>query len=86
MDETRSDREYPGTSGNWGNQISSSDTSNMLAMLQLLRQKLPSALLSTCSTQQTYVGANGNPVGDVSEFAKILDYVMVMNYDVWGGE
>ena len=57
----------------------------MLSMLQLLRQKLPTTLLSTCTTQQTYVGANGNPVGDVSQFANVLDHVMVMNYDVWGG-
>ncbi|KWU47291.1 glycoside hydrolase [Rhodotorula sp. JG-1b] len=84
LDGVDIDWEYPGTQGNAGNQVSSSDTQNMLSMLQLLRQKLPTTLLSTCTTQQTYVGANGNPVGDVSQFANVLDHVMVMNYDVWG--
>ncbi|GAA5992699.1 hypothetical protein JCM10908_006887 [Rhodotorula pacifica] len=84
LDGVDIDWEYPGTQGNAGNEVSSSDTQNMLSMLQLLRQKLPTALLSTCTTQQTYIGADSNPVGDVSQFANVLDYVMVMNYDVWG--
>lgn len=78
------DREYPGTAGNPGNQISGSDTDNLLATVQLLRQQLPSTLLSTCTTQTTYV-SDGSPLTNVASFANVLDYVMVMNYDVWGG-
>ena len=28
--------------------------------------------------------ASGNPSTDVSGFAKVLDYIAIMNYDVWG--
>lgn len=31
-----------------------------------------------------WLGKDGNPVGDVSAFAKVLDYVAIMNYDMWG--
>ncbi|GAA5916176.1 glycoside hydrolase family 18 protein [Sporobolomyces salmoneus] len=78
------DWEYPGTQGNPGNIIDSADTANMLLFLQELRTALPDKRLSTCTTQQTYIGANGSPIADVSEFAKVLDNILVMNYDVWG--
>ncbi|KPV77337.1 glycoside hydrolase family 18 protein, partial [Rhodotorula graminis WP1] len=75
---------YPGTNGADGNQVSSSDTANMLKFLQALRAALPQKLLSTCTTQSAYVGADGSPLTDVSAFAKVLDHILVMNYDVWG--
>jgi GH18 family chitinase len=78
-------REYPGTQGDSANVVSSSDTANLLLFLQALRTALPNTRLSTCTTQQTYVGANGNPIGDVSAYAALLDNILVMNYDVWGG-
>lgn len=31
-----------------------------------------------------WLGQNGNPVTDVTGFAKVLDYVTIMNYDIWG--
>ena len=31
-----------------------------------------------------WLGKDGNPVDDVSAFAKVLDYVAIMNYDTWG--
>ena len=31
-----------------------------------------------------WLGPNGTPVTDVSGFAKVLDYVTIMNYDIWG--
>lgn len=79
-------REYPGTQGAGSNEVSSSDTANLLSFLKLLRSSLPNKRLSTCTTQQTYVGANGSPIGDVSAYAQYLDAILVMNYDVWGGE
>ena len=58
----------------------------MLLFLQELRVAMPNKRLSTCTTQQAYIGANGSPLTDVSAFAKVLDNILVMNYDVWGGE
>ncbi|TNY19076.1 glycoside hydrolase [Rhodotorula diobovata] len=75
---------YPGTNGNPGNQISSSDTANLLKMLTELRTALPKKLLSTCTTQSAYIGADGSPLTDVKAFANVLDHILVMNYDVWG--
>ncbi|GAA5956788.1 hypothetical protein JCM3765_005737 [Sporobolomyces pararoseus] len=78
------DWEYPGTQGNPGNIVSSADTANMLLFLQALRAAMPDKRLSTCTTQQTYIGSNGSPLKDVSAFADVLDNILVMNYDVWG--
>ncbi|GAA5944465.1 glycoside hydrolase family 18 protein [Sporobolomyces koalae] len=78
------DWEYPGTQGNDGNIVSSADTANMLLFLQALRKAMPDKRLSTCTTQQAYIGANGSPLTDVSAFGKVLDNILVMNYDVWG--
>ncbi|GAA6062786.1 hypothetical protein JCM10212_002155 [Sporobolomyces blumeae] len=78
------DWEYPGTQGADGNIVSSGDTANLLLFLQDLRAALPDKRLSTCTTQQAYIGANGSPLVDVSAYAKVLDNILVMNYDVWG--
>jgi chitinase len=31
-----------------------------------------------------WLGPEGIPVSDVSGFAKVLDFVVIMNYDIWG--
>jgi chitinase len=31
-----------------------------------------------------WLGADGKPMANVSGFAKVLDYVAIMNYDIWG--
>lgn len=80
-------REYPGTNGAAGNYQSPSDTANFLLFLQALRRALgASAHITSCSTQRAFIGSNGSPLTDVSAFAAVLDGVLVMNYDVWGGE
>ena len=79
------DWEYPGQQGNAGNAVSSSDTTNFLLFLQQLRRVLPQSAKITAATQTVpFAASNGIPLQDVSEFAKVLDWVLLMNYDVWG--
>lgn len=79
------DWEYPSQQGNAGNGVSTSDTTNFLLFLQLLRRMLPSSAKVTAATQTVpFAGSNGLPLQDLSEFANVLDWVVLMNYDVWG--
>ncbi|KAI0076134.1 chitinase [Panus rudis PR-1116 ss-1] len=80
------DWEYPGNQGIGCNVISPNDTSNFLSFLQQLRkdpvgQKL---ILTAAAPITPWKGPDGNSLTDVSEFAKVLDYVAVMNYDISG--
>ena len=80
-----SDWEYPGTSGDSGNVVSSKDSENYLSFLKILRNTLPSNAVITAATQVwPFAGPNGMPLSDVSEFAKVFDWILLMNYDVWG--
>jgi chitinase len=77
--------EYPNHQGIGCNTISVNDTANFLAFLQELRVNLAKKLtLSAAVSVVPFNDATGNPSADVSGFAKVLDYVVVMNYDVWG--
>ena len=79
------DWEYPGQQGNAGNGVSSSDTANFLLFLQDLRRVLPPPAKITAATQTVpFAGPDGYPLQDASEFSKVLDWVLLMNYDVWG--
>ncbi|WWC64508.1 uncharacterized protein I303_107118 [Kwoniella dejecticola CBS 10117] len=79
------DWEYPGTTGADGNAISNNDSANFLLFLQELRAALPSGALITTATQVwPFAGSNGSPMSDVSEFAKVIDWILIMNYDIWG--
>jgi chitinase len=79
------DWEYPGQDGNKGNQVNSGDTANYLQFLQLLRSTLPSSAMITAAVQpETFADSNGRPMKEISDFAKLLDWVLIMNYDVWG--
>lgn len=79
------DWEYPGVKGADNNIVSSDDSANYLIFLRLLRKTLPpTAILSAATQVWPFAGPTGAPLSDVSEFAKLLDWVMVMNYDVWG--
>lgn len=81
------DWEYPGAGGAAGNKIRSTDTANFLLFLQQLRQVLGAkSHITTSATHRAFIGDGGSPIADVSAFAKVLDGVLVMNYDVWGGE
>lgn len=78
------DWEYPGQVGA-GNQYDPSDTANFQSFLQELRAALPKgALLTGAVSLQPWTSSNGQPVGSVARAAGVMDYIMIMNYDVWG--
>ena len=79
------DWEYPGQVGQSGNKATPNDTLNFLSFLQLLKTALPvGAKITAAVPSVPFAGADGKPLGDVSAFAKALDWVLLMNYDVWG--
>jgi len=81
------DWEYPGHEGDSGNSVASNDSANFLLFLQLLRATLPAPARITAATQTSpFVDSHGQPMEDVSECAKVLDWILLMNYDVWGCE
>lgn len=79
------DWEYPGKEGASHGHFHYTDTANFLSFLQLLRAKLPpAACISAAVETTTFVGETGEPESDLTEFAEVLDWVLLMNYDVWG--
>ena len=60
------------------------DTANFLSFLQELRQAEPNVTLSAATSISPFKDTNGTPSTDVSGFAKVLDYIAIMNYDVYG--
>lgn len=79
------DWEYPNDAGAGDNVYDPSDARNFQTFLQELRSALPAgALLTAAVTHAPWIGSRGEPVGSVARAAGALDYVMIMNYDVWG--
>ncbi|KAG8720322.1 hypothetical protein FRC09_009765 [Ceratobasidium sp. 395] len=79
------DWEYPGLAGIGCNTKSPNDTSNFLAFLQELRTALPNTTFSAATAITPFVGPDqSTPSTNVSEFASLLDYIAIMNYDIWG--
>ncbi|THH00031.1 hypothetical protein EW026_g2419 [Hermanssonia centrifuga] len=78
------DWEYPNKQGLGCNIINAQDTPNFLSFLQELRTAAPNLTLSAAASIVPFAGPDGTPSTDVSEFAKVLDYVAIMNYDIWG--
>lgn len=77
------DWEYPGHQGDSANVVSHQDALNFLAFLRILRAALPAGAVITAATQPVpFVGEDGQPMRDVSEFAMLLDWILIMNYDV----
>ncbi|KAF9003663.1 endochitinase [Cyathus striatus] len=79
------DWEAPNSEGA-GNGYSPKDTANFLEFLNLLRQHPTGSRLTLTAATQTvpFIGEDGNPSQDVSRFAWYLDWIAIMNYDVWG--
>ncbi|KAJ7904643.1 glycoside hydrolase [Mycena olivaceomarginata] len=79
------DWEYPGIQGAGNNIVSACDSANFLKFLQLLRSVLPPCAKITAATQTVpFAGPDGSPLKDVTAFAEVLDWILLMNYDAWG--
>jgi chitinase len=78
--------EYPGRQGIGCNVVNSQDTENFLLFLEQLRKDPQgSRLLITAAVGiAPFVGPDGSALTDVSRFSQVLDFVSIMNYDVWG--
>ncbi|KAF5317644.1 hypothetical protein D9758_018631 [Tetrapyrgos nigripes] len=80
------DWEYLNRQGLGCNVIDPNDTANFVTFLKELRQDPIGATLdlSAAVSITPYNDANKKPSTDMSEFAKYLDTIMIMNYDIWG--
>ncbi|KZT29101.1 glycoside hydrolase family 18 protein [Neolentinus lepideus HHB14362 ss-1] len=80
------DWEYPANQGIGCNTISRNDTSNFLAFLQLLRKDPigKNLTLSAATGIGPFYNAKGEQSRNIKGFAEVLDYIEVMNYDIWG--
>ncbi|KIK80302.1 glycoside hydrolase family 18 protein, partial [Paxillus rubicundulus Ve08.2h10] len=80
------DWEYPNAIGIGCNTISPNDTKNFLSFLQELRKNPVGATLTLSAATHIlpFVDATGGRSTDVTGFAKVLDYISIMNYDVFG--
>ena len=78
--------EYPTKTGIGCNTMNKDDTANFLSFLQELRlDPTGHKLILTASTPiLPYNGPDGSPLTDVSGFAKVLNHIEIMNYDIWG--
>ncbi|KIK41262.1 glycoside hydrolase family 18 protein [Suillus luteus UH-Slu-Lm8-n1] len=86
LDGIQFDWEFPNDQGIGCNTINVNDTENFVAFLQELRQN-PRAAKLTLSVDvglTLFLDATGHPSKDATGFAKALDYVVVMDYEVWG--
>ena len=82
---TRISWESPNRQGIGCNTISKQDTPNLLSLLRELRvHPIGKRLILTAATPLTpWFDPNGQP-SNIRPFAKLLNYVAIMNYDLWG--
>jgi len=80
------DWEYPSNVGVGCNIVSPNDTANFLSFLQELRaDPVGSKLFLTAATSVTpWADASGSPATNLTGFSDVLDYIAIMNYDIWG--
>jgi chitinase len=79
------DHEYPNSQGIGCNSIRDTDSANYLKFLKILRREIgPNKLVTAAVATSPFNGPDGNPLEDVSEFAKYFDYLNLMSYDISG--
>ncbi|KAI3616545.1 glycoside hydrolase family 18 protein [Moniliophthora roreri] len=80
------DWEYPGNQGIGCNTIVPEDTQNFLSFIQELREDTIGSklILSAATATRPFIDASGASIADTSAFAKVLDFIAIMNYDIWG--
>ena len=79
------DWEYPNKQGIGCNIINPDDTANFLLFLQQLREQVGNNFtISAAVTITPFMDSNGNPSSNVSGFASVLDYIAIMDYDIYG--
>ncbi|KAG8827072.1 hypothetical protein FRC19_005776, partial [Serendipita sp. 401] len=85
LDGVDLDWEYPNSSGAGENEFTPQDAANYLAFLKVLRGALPSSAKITAAVALwPFNDENGRPMEDVSAFGEVLDWIVIMNYDVFG--
>jgi chitinase len=57
--------------------VSTNDSTNFLSFLQTLRAQggAQNLIISAAVSVTPFIGSDGTPMSDVSEFAKVLDYI-----------
>ena len=69
--------EYPAKQGIGCNIVSMNDSANFLTFLQTLRHQdgAQDLIISAAVAITPFIESDGNPMTDVSEFAKVLNYI-----------
>ncbi|KPM38725.1 hypothetical protein AK830_g7840 [Neonectria ditissima] len=80
------DWEYPNRQGLGCNTINENDTTNFLTFLQELRQEPAGKklFLTAAGSLFPWNDASGAASTELADFASVLDYIMIMNYDLHG--
>lgn len=76
--------EYPNKQGIGCNTINVNDTNNFLEFIKEVKQQGPNLTYSAAVSIVPFNDNNGQPSTNVSGFAEYLDWIEIMNYDVFG--
>ncbi|ORX83264.1 hypothetical protein BCR32DRAFT_202002 [Anaeromyces robustus] len=78
------DWEYPGREGACNTPDLANDTDNYLTLLEILRKKIGNDSLITAAVSAIPFEKNGQPVSNLSAYAKYFDFINLMAYDFAG--
>ena len=77
--------EYPAHQGIGCNVVTPQDSANFLAFIEELRKnEIGAKLILTAAVVGPFYAPNGQPSTNVEGFARVLTWVAIMNYDIWG--